>query len=177
MIRHLQSCHFLLIFILCATEFQGAHLPRSYVILGAFLKHNNTYLQDNEIIWPAVQKSLATPALDGLLFLVRIVRLKGKRNRGQKLQKNKQNRNGVNQTSIELTPAYRNKSIDERLPSIYLLIGGVGDQQTGGQYGQTQPVQPHLKKRKKRKRKQEMLHQQSSWKSKSCSKLVTRRES
>ena len=56
MIRHLQSCHFLLIFILCATEFQGAHLPRSYVILGAFLKHNNTYLQDNEIIWPAVQK-------------------------------------------------------------------------------------------------------------------------
>ena len=36
-IHHLQSCHFLCLFILCATEFQGAHLPCSHVNLGAFL--------------------------------------------------------------------------------------------------------------------------------------------
>ena len=53
-IHHLQSCHFLWFFILCATEFQGAHLPCSHVSLSAFLKHHSTYLQDNEknrIMW------------------------------------------------------------------------------------------------------------------------------
>ena len=70
-IHHLQSCHFLCFSILCATEFQGAHLPRSHVNLSAFLKHHSAYLQDNEknrIMWcgprlrpnfwkwPAVQK-------------------------------------------------------------------------------------------------------------------------
>ena len=49
-IHHLQSCHFLWFFILCATEFQGAHLPCSHVNLSAFLKHHSTYLQDNEKI-------------------------------------------------------------------------------------------------------------------------------
>ena len=49
-IRHLQSCHFLWLFLLCATEFQGAHLPCSHVNLGAFLKYHSTYLQDNEQI-------------------------------------------------------------------------------------------------------------------------------
>ncbi len=44
-IHYLQSCHFL-----CATEFQGAHLPCSHVNLSAFLKHHSTYLQDNEKI-------------------------------------------------------------------------------------------------------------------------------
>ncbi len=62
---------FLWSFILCATEFQGAHLPCSHVHLSAFFKHHSTYLQDNEQIelcdvarafvqisakWPAVQK-------------------------------------------------------------------------------------------------------------------------
>jgi len=53
-IHHLQSCHFLWFFILCATEFQGEHLPCSHVNLSAFLKHHSTYLQDNEknrIMW------------------------------------------------------------------------------------------------------------------------------
>ena len=53
-INHLQSCHFLWFFILCATEFQGAHLPCSHVNLSAFLKHYSTYLQDNgknRIMW------------------------------------------------------------------------------------------------------------------------------
>ncbi len=49
-IHHLCSCHFLWFYILCATEFQGAHLPRSHVNLSAFLKHYITYLQDNERI-------------------------------------------------------------------------------------------------------------------------------
>ena len=35
-IRHLQSCHFLWFFILCATEFQGEHLPCSHVNLSVF---------------------------------------------------------------------------------------------------------------------------------------------
>jgi len=35
-IHHLQSCHFLWFFILCATEFQGAHLHCSHVNLSAF---------------------------------------------------------------------------------------------------------------------------------------------
>ena len=41
---------FHLVFILCATEFQGAHLPCSHVNFSAFLKHHSTYLQDNENI-------------------------------------------------------------------------------------------------------------------------------
>ena len=47
--HHLQSYHFLF-FILCATEFQGAHLLCSQVNLSAFLKHHSSYLQDNEKI-------------------------------------------------------------------------------------------------------------------------------
>ena len=38
---------FSLVFILCATEFQGAHLPCSRINVSAFLKHHSTYLQDN----------------------------------------------------------------------------------------------------------------------------------
>ena len=49
-IRHLQSCHFLRFFILCGTEFQGAHLPCSHVNLSAILKHHSTHLQNNEKI-------------------------------------------------------------------------------------------------------------------------------
>ena len=77
-IRHLQSCPFLWFFILCATEFQGTHLPCSHVNLSAFLKHHSSYLQDNgkksnHVVWPAPlskflkmargPKSLATPDL------------------------------------------------------------------------------------------------------------------
>ena len=49
-IHHLQTCHFLWFFILCATEFQGAHLTCSHVNLSAFLKHHSKYLQVNEKI-------------------------------------------------------------------------------------------------------------------------------
>ena len=49
-IHHLQSCHFPWFFVLCATEFPGAHLPCSHVNPSAFLRHHSTYLQDNEKI-------------------------------------------------------------------------------------------------------------------------------
>ncbi len=49
-IHHLQSCHFLCFFLLCASELQGAHLSYSHVNLGAFLKHHRTYPRDNEKI-------------------------------------------------------------------------------------------------------------------------------
>ena len=70
-IIHHQSCHFLWFFILCATEFLARQSQRF------FLKHNSTYLQDNEksnyVVWPAPSskflkmargpKSLATPEI------------------------------------------------------------------------------------------------------------------
>ena len=49
-IHHLESCHFLWFFILCATEFQGSHLLCSHFNLSSFLKRHSTYLQDNEKI-------------------------------------------------------------------------------------------------------------------------------
>ena len=48
-IHHLQSCHFLWFFILCATEFQGAYLPCSHVNLIVFFRHS-AYLKDKEKI-------------------------------------------------------------------------------------------------------------------------------
>ncbi len=47
--HHLQS-YFLWFFILCASEFQGAHLPYSHVKLSVFFKHHSTYLHDNDKI-------------------------------------------------------------------------------------------------------------------------------